>query len=151
MSNWAIMNVADRIQAIKDVYIPGMTYGGAVRRIEGLTKVALVAFYARNRDSLQGFEMGLRKTRVFTEQERADARRLVERGVPLVDAAEIVGANVEDIRAITGQKKEGVRSSERRDIYERGIRITDHHDSLTAALCGDPTPMRRQLMQEGRL
>ena len=104
----------------------------------------------------------------FSRVERHDyprMREMYEARASLMDMANEFKVSTDAIRrALSNCNLPSVTS---RDNADKGIappartpsrlveayrfRINDYPDTLTAALCGDPTPMRRQLMAEGRI
>jgi hypothetical protein len=95
----------------------------------------------------------------LTDAQIADIHRMKGKGNTVVEIADAYGVSQITIRRVLDPKTYS-RDKEKRqnnmrlypikpDLAKNAVRITDYPQTLTAALCGDPTPQRRRLMQEG--
>lgn len=170
MKHWKDMNKFEKIEAVRSVHYDGIQSEQVAKQIPGSTRCAIIALYKRNRRALQdkplhktgkGVGSGGQCDPKISADQMGELIKLRQEGKTLEQMANIMGVGMSSIRRafirhnepLNPVKKSGSVSLSVGNISSRPegwkVRITDEPETLTAALCGDPTPQRRQLMAQG--
>ena len=148
--DWKKLTVEERVAAIKEIYVPGISSGGVALRITGVTPNAVTSFYRDHRRLMTGYELGVYNKAAMTPEKKKEAVEMFKAGASLIHISQQMAIHYLVVRkALVGLVPPRPSPVKHIDAYQ--VRINDYPDTLTAAAFGDPTPMRRQLMQEGRI
>jgi hypothetical protein len=103
--NWKDMDKAEKVEAVRSVHSKDCTASDLASRLPGATKIAILAFYKRNRAKMQdkplymtGRRVGTKSEPIITEANMSNLVGMRDAGMTITQMARVTGFGRQSIR-----------------------------------------------------